>query len=129
MEVEILKGMDGGIPSALMNPMSLALQELDVFETTRDLRTFFERDTLKPWKNSLPEAGNLESRVSLTIAFTNGVKRATNNNGTWFDGQRLLMIMIIELYAYYYSKAAVTDGLDRLMLVLTEQGYLKVSKK
>jgi len=58
-----------GIPSQLHNRLRNVLLECEQFESDRKLRTIFTNDSLRPWRSSLPQADNLNSRVDYLIAF------------------------------------------------------------
>lgn len=63
-----------GIPLDLLRRLRKALLECEQFESDRKLRSVFAYEPLSPWRNSLPNADNLASRVDFVIDFL-GKKR------------------------------------------------------
>lgn len=118
--------MESGIPGALFNMMWRAFCELEEFDSNRSIRAFFKRESLNPFINSLPEGDSVSNRVNLVIAYASRTRRAKLNDEKWYDGQVLLLIFFIELYAFYHSKMLIPAGLEEVLKLLVENKILEV---
>lgn len=79
-----------GIPAPLLKELRETLVECGPFYSHRVLRTIFDDTRLKPWKNRIPEADDVEERVNLFVSkFHN-----TRNNA----GQNVLIIFLQVLH-------------------------------
>lgn len=90
-----------GIPSELWLQLRKVFMECDVFESDRKLREFFQRESLSPFKSSLPEADSVGARADMLIAYLHNKARAVGISQKWFDGKNVLLIFIGELFLYY----------------------------
>lgn len=114
-----------GLPSELFNALQWALVECEVFESPSSLRSFFERESLRPWRNTLPEGTNVHSRVAQTIALLVDKRRASGVCDEWYDGQSALAIFLGELWLYYNSGERTTpEKVRQVMEALLARGRL-----
>jgi len=93
-----------GIPGELFNALRGALAQSEVLESNRSLRAFFQRESLSPWKNGIPEGYAPEARADLLIEYASGQNRSRGTGEHWYDGENVLVIFLAELWLYYQEE-------------------------
>jgi len=83
-----------GIPQALVTPLHQVLMECDEFYSPRQLRALFSVEGLLPWRDRLPDAESLHSRVSLVVGYLVDLYHA--------DGRNALVILLRTLGEHFY---------------------------
>jgi hypothetical protein len=91
-----------GIPSDIATPLMELLTDFEQFETNRGVRDLFAEKRIKPWRNNLPQADTILTRVAAVISYLHDKKHR--------DGSNALVLMLIVLANtidqddYRYSK-------------------------
>jgi hypothetical protein len=118
--------MSGGIPGDIYSLMVRVLPDSSVFDSNRDVRAFFARESLKPWRNSVPEYHNSRGRASAVLAFLHDKGRARGRSDKWFDGMNALKIFLTELFLYYQveGQELATPELLELFGILSQRDFL-----
>jgi hypothetical protein len=69
-----------GIPPDLNNRIQAVLLECGPFDSDRDIRAVFVDNRLSPWRQSLPQAGNLAARVQAVVEYLHDRYNAAGDN-------------------------------------------------
>ncbi len=125
LKLIIQKDFARGIPSAVLMVIRKAFLESEVCESNATIRAFCERVSLKPFRNSIPEASSISTRVDMLITYLNGITRAQMDQSLWYDHKNMLMVFVIELYALAYAEDKITQEMQAMINQLVELGYLE----
>ena len=69
-----------GIPQGLLASLRRALIDCDEFYSPRQLRSVFEAEELKPWRDGLPFADNVGEQVDIAISYLVNKRRSNGEN-------------------------------------------------
>jgi hypothetical protein len=69
-----------GIPQRLLASLRRALIDCDEFYSPRQLRSVFEIEQLRPWRDGLPFADSVGEQVDITISYLVNKRRSNGEN-------------------------------------------------
>lgn len=90
----------------LLRRSEKVLQECEEFDTNQALRAVFNDPALRPWQNSLPEAGNRAMRVMYTVSHLQSKRRR--------DGRFALVLLLERLRDLRSDELGLYHELDDL---------------
>ncbi len=106
--------LEKSLPGHIITELRTALCQVDEFRSNESLRAFFERQSLRPFKNQLPEADSISHRVDFFIAFA--IPKMYSSGKEWWNGNTVLSVFLVELFrTHIFDRTPVMESIARIM--------------